>query len=133
MHTASDQGFVAYVGAPAMWIDDDPTVKPTQKVKRIKSAPFLGGAPHRLDESGYDFLTTVGNREQGSLLPQNFKGVSGGAVWNFGLVSMTQQRVRGNLEWIDSFWPASHFGQIGAIQTRHGSALLVRGRFAATF
>jgi hypothetical protein len=83
MRSALNEGFVAYVGAPGIWIDDDPTVRPGQKVKRIKSAAFLGGAKYELKENGHDFLTTIGNREQGSLLPPNFKGVSGGAVWKF--------------------------------------------------
>lgn len=42
-----NRAFVAYVGAPGVWIDDDPNVKPSQKVKRIKSAAFLGGAEYR--------------------------------------------------------------------------------------
>jgi hypothetical protein len=82
---------MAVAGAPGETSKDvSPT--PTDKRGIIECPVFLAPEFHyRVAEDGYDFFDIPVDRESGVRLPNNFGGVSGGALWR--LVNLFEQNL----------------------------------------
>jgi hypothetical protein len=83
MQTALDENntLIAVAGAPGE-TSKDVSPAPTDRRGIIECPVFLAPAFHyRVAEDGYDFFDIPIDRESGLRLPNNFGGVSGGAVW----------------------------------------------------
>lgn len=75
---------LAIVGAPAEWIEDDPSPRAGQMIERIKSGVLLTAQEqYQPAKNGYDFIDALIGAGPGTLIPGSFGGVSGGALWRF--------------------------------------------------
>jgi hypothetical protein len=76
---------LAVAGAPLEWITDNPSPGPRQIGREIQVA-VLATAQERywVDEhNGYDFIDALVEPGPGTVIPESFRGVSGGPLWRF--------------------------------------------------
>ena len=97
MEKALDESnsILAIVGAPFEWFEDDPTPRAGQMIERIRSGVLLTAQErYRPPKNGYDFIDALIEAGPGTLIPGNFGGVSGGALWRFRDPFHTDQPMR---------------------------------------
>ena len=75
---------MAAVGGPGEWIELDPFSRPGETTQRAKVGVLVSaqGEYHRA-ENGFDYIDIIATREPGTVIPNSFRGVSGGALWRF--------------------------------------------------
>jgi hypothetical protein len=74
--------FLAFVGSPVVWLTFEAGEQPAHRIGRIVSATFLSGlARYESERGGFDYIDLEADPEHTALMPNSFRGVSGGALW----------------------------------------------------